>query len=61
MMGQTMRGLTAIMIIMAIGWKVKYDNNVRMMLTGQVFAIMSGTADEKTGTGSLRERRHLSV
>ena len=25
----------------------KYDNNVRMMLTGQVFAIMSGTADEK--------------
>ena len=25
----------------------KYDNNVRMMLTGQVFAIMSGTADKK--------------
>lgn len=39
----------------------KYDNNVRMMLTGQVFAIMSGTADENRYRQSARAQTPICM
>ena len=45
-------GSTDIMTITADRWKRCESGDVRMMLTGQVFAIMSGTA-KRTDQGNL--------
>ena len=39
-------GITAITIIMERQWKVFHHEQVRMMLTGQVFSIMGNVATD---------------